>query len=162
MFTRERLRHVCRQYYLRLSSATIGRLLGFILLNEPLIVGRRKRLFIDKSVVLNNTLLNTLSGTITIGKNAFFGYNVHLLAATHDKTTFGEARILSVPPNGHDIVIGEGAWIASGVIVIGPCEIGHDAVVAAGSVVTRNVKPRTVVAGIPAVEISKIGETPSG
>ncbi|MEY2443252.1 MAG: hypothetical protein QOJ46_2678, partial [bacterium] len=45
---------------------------------------------------------------------------------------------------------GEGAWIGSGAIVLGPCRIGAHAVVAAGAVVTEDVAPETLVAGVPA------------
>jgi acetyltransferase-like isoleucine patch superfamily enzyme len=58
------------------------------------------------------------------------------------------------------VVIGEGAWLASLVLVLGPCRIGPHAVVAAGSLVIRDVEPYTVVAGQPARLLRRI-EPPS-
>ena len=51
---------------------------------------------------------------------------------------------------GRDIVVGEGAWLASNVTVVGPCTIGEHAVVGVGSLVLHDVEPYTVVAGVPA------------
>jgi hypothetical protein len=48
------------------------------------------------------------------------------------------------------IRIGRGAWIAAGAIVLQGVTVGEDAVVAAGAVVTKDVPPRTLVAGVPA------------
>ncbi|KQS96348.1 MULTISPECIES: CatB-related O-acetyltransferase [unclassified Rhizobium] len=48
------------------------------------------------------------------------------------------------------VKIGNDVWIGANVIVLSGVEIGDGAIVAAGSVVTRNVEPYTIVAGIPA------------
>lgn len=55
--------------------------------------------------------------------------------------------------------IGRGAWIGARVTILGGVTIGEYAVVAAGSVVTRDVPPYTVVGGVPAVRIRKIPQT---
>lgn len=48
------------------------------------------------------------------------------------------------------VVIGHDAWIGHGAIVLPGIRIGHGAVVAAGAVVTRDVEPYAIVAGVPA------------
>jgi acetyltransferase-like isoleucine patch superfamily enzyme len=48
------------------------------------------------------------------------------------------------------IAIGDGAWLASRVLVLPGVTVGKGAVVAAGAVVTRDVAPDTLVAGVPA------------
>jgi acetyltransferase-like isoleucine patch superfamily enzyme len=101
-------------------------------------------------VVVNDALLNTASGRIEIGDYSFFGHGVSLLTGTHRITERGIARQRSVPESGRDIVIGKGVWVASQATVLGPCVVGDDAVIAAGSLVTEDVPARTVVAGVPA------------
>jgi acetyltransferase-like isoleucine patch superfamily enzyme len=54
------------------------------------------------------------------------------------------------------VVIGEGVWLASHVLVLGPVTISDHAVVAAGSLVREDVEPYTVVAGRPAKFVKKI------
>lgn len=91
---------------------------------------------------------------IKIEKDAFFGHDVTLLTGGHDYQLFGEERKGS--NSGGAIHIKEGAWIASKAIIIGPCVIGEHSVVGAGSVVTKDVPPYTVVAGNPARFIKEI------
>jgi acetyltransferase-like isoleucine patch superfamily enzyme len=122
----------------------------------PLVYGDAANLTIDPSAIIGNATLNVLSGTITIGPYALFGQNVLLAAATHNPDLLGKQRI-HTPSYDRDIVVEEGAWIASNATVMGPCRIGAHAVVAAGSVVTHDVPPYTLVAGVPARPIREVG-----
>ena len=115
-----------------------------------LVHGNKARLHIHPSAVVNNALFNVGSGDITVGENAFFGHNVSVLTGTHDITKFGRERMFAIPRTGRDIVIEEGAWVASNSLVLGPCRIGAHAVVGGGSLVLGDVEPYTVVAGAPA------------
>ena len=51
------------------------------------------------------------------------------------------------------IVVGYDVWIGTGVMVLDGVHIGDRAVIAAGSVVTKNVEPYAIVAGVPARRI---------
>jgi acetyltransferase-like isoleucine patch superfamily enzyme len=97
-----------------------------------------------------NALFNTESGTIIIEQHAMLGQDVMLATGTHDLTMLGAERQRAVPRLGRDIVIREGAFVASGAIVLGPSVIGKHAVVAAGSVVRGDVADFDLVAGVPA------------
>lgn len=57
-----------------------------------------------------------------------------------------------------DTVVGKGATIGIGAIILGGVTIGAGAVVAAGSVVTKNVEPYTMVAGTPAKMIKRFNK----
>ena len=123
---------------------------------RPLIYGDPDRLHIHPTAILNNALFNLSSGDITIGEYAFFGHNVSILTGTHDWTKFGAERQVAVPSSGRDVVIEEGAWLSSHVIVVAPCRIGAHSVVGVGSLVLGNVEPYTVVAGSPAKILRRI------
>lgn len=112
--------------------------------------GDRSRLHLPDSAIVNNALFNMSGGEITIGEYAFFGHDVAVLTGTHDVEKFGRERQLAFPRSGRDVVIGEGVWLASHVLVLGPVTIGEHAVVAGGSLVREDVEPYTVVAGRPA------------
>lgn len=118
--------------------------------------GRPGRLHIADSAVLNDTLLNTWSGHITIGEHAFLGYGAKVVAGSHDYRLTGPERLATMPPEGFDVVIGDGVWVGENAVLVGPCRVGQHAVVAAGAVVTKNVEPFAIVGGIPA---RKIGDT---
>lgn len=83
---------------------------------------------------------------VTIGSDVQLGPGVQLLAATHplDAAT-RRSRWESALP----IAIGNGAWLGGGVIVCPGVSIGEDAVVGAGSVVTREIPARVLAVGSP-------------
>ena len=112
--------------------------------------GDPARLHIHETAVVNNALFNVSGGEITVGKDAFFGHDVAILTGTHYIEKFGKERQMGWPTSGRDVVIGEGVWLATHVLVLGPVTIGEHAVVAGGSLVREDVAPYTVVAGRPA------------
>jgi acetyltransferase-like isoleucine patch superfamily enzyme len=116
----------------------------------PIFWGDRQRISLGKNVYLTNCVLNARSGNIVIGDDVFFGHNCLVLTGKHDEIKRGAERQLAVPESGRDIVIHRGVWIASGVIIIGPCEIGESAVIAAGTIVRANVPANTLYGGNPA------------
>ena len=116
---------------------------------RPSVFGDARRVRVGARAVINDVLMNTVSGTITIGDDALLAHGVSLLTGTHHGEA-GESRAEHVPRAGRDIAVGARAWIGSGAIVLGGVTIGEDATVAAGSVVTRDVPPGTTVAGVPA------------
>jgi len=54
------------------------------------------------------------------------------------------------------VVLKNDCWIGAGAIILPNVTIGESSIVGAGSVVTKNVEPYTIVAGVPAKEIKKI------
>ena len=86
---------------------------------------------------------------ITIGEKTCIGEYVKLLAGYHDISTRNFAF------RTRPIAVGSCVWIATGAIVLPGVTIGDGAVVAAGSVVTKDVEPWTVVGGNPAKFIKK-------
>ncbi|ASK21695.1 MULTISPECIES: acyltransferase [unclassified Halomonas] len=126
-------------------------------LRQTKVWGDRSRLHLDNiTIPLNDLLLNTRSGHITIEKDCFFGHRCMLLTGTHDYEKIGLERLTAVPDSGRDIHIKQGVWLGSGVTVLGPAVIGENAVVAAGSLVVGDVPPNTIMAGHPAKIIKKI------
>jgi acetyltransferase-like isoleucine patch superfamily enzyme len=131
------------------------------LLEEMMVFGDPARLQVDPTAKVNDAIFNLSSGEVRIGRYAFFGHRVSILTGSHDFTKFGEERQNAIAPDGHDIVIGDGVWVASNAVIVGPCTIGDHAVVGVGSVVLNDVAPYTVVAGNPAKPIKVIDHTGS-
>lgn len=125
------------------------------LLHQPVIYGDPARVTVDPTAKVMDALFNTFSGTITVGPYVLFGQGVSVFAASHNYRLTGLERQAALT-EGFDIVIEEGAWLASNVTVVGPCTIGAHSVVAAGSVVTKDVPYRTLVAGNPACAVRKL------
>ena len=143
-------------HYAFVCSLYLGYVFGRFAINR--VYGNPNRIIVHPSAKLCNATLNTMSGCIKIGPNAFCGQNVCILTGTHDRTKFGEKRLYSVPNKELDINIGEGVWLCSNVTLLGPCSIGMHSVVAAGAVVIAGtvIPPYSVYGGIPAKLISMI------
>lgn len=140
-----------------LARGFIGRVARFAVSEYPYVArGDAARIKIGQDVVLTNALLNCHSGDITISRDVFLGHGVSLLAAGHEYREFGSERQRAVLTDGLDITIGEGAWLASNVTVVGPCAIGEHAVIAAGALVTSDVPAYTIASGVPARVIKHI------
>ena len=121
-----------------------------VLLNPAIYGGDWSKVQIDPDAVVNDALFNVSSGTIHVGSKAFLGHGVSLLTGTHEVACLGKDRRSAVPTSGRNIVIEEGAWIASNATVLGPCRVGRHAVVAAGAVVVDDVNELEIVGGVPA------------
>lgn len=117
-----------------------------VLPNGNLIVGENVGIGCNCQVVCHNR--------IVIGDNTIFGPNVMLFDHNHqyDLTTGVKPRKFDVG----EITIGKNCWLGSGCTILKDVHIGDNSVVAAGSVVTKDIPSGTVVAGIPARIIKSI------
>jgi acetyltransferase-like isoleucine patch superfamily enzyme len=99
---------------------------------------------IGDNVVINNGTILSARIRIEIGEGTGIGY--HCLLMDSD----GHPLAPGLPINEGPIVIGKHVWLASKVSVLQGVTIGDFAVVATGAVVTKDVPPYAVVAGVPA------------
>lgn len=94
-------------------------------------------------------LSNTIIGPVTIGNDIRLAQNITLSGLNHNyqdvKIPIHEQGISTAP-----IVIEDECWIGANVVVLAGVTIGKHAVVAAGSIVTKDVLPYSVVVGNPA------------
>ncbi len=99
-------------------------------------------------------------GGVTIGDRVFTSPMTQIIAVNHifadPDRPFIEQGI-----SAQGIVIEDDVWLGSNAVVTDGVRIGKGAVVAASAVVTKDVPPHTVVAGIPACVIKEIDGTPS-
>jgi maltose O-acetyltransferase len=99
-------------------------------------------------IILDNRGKN--EETVEIGNNVSFGPRTILIpGAYHNSIQTGFEKF-------GKIVIDNEAWIGAGVIILPGIKVGARSIVGAGSVVTKNVPPNTVVAGVPARVLKKI------
>jgi acetyltransferase-like isoleucine patch superfamily enzyme len=91
---------------------------------------------------------------LTIGKNVGIGPNVTMVI--HSDPSPSPLEKIH-PKAWKPIEIGEGVWIGASATILGGVRIGKFSIVAAGAVVTKDVPPFSVVAGVPARKIREIG-----
>ncbi len=116
---------------------------------------------IGDNVALNSgVILNAdCGGQIKIGNNVLVGPNVILRASNHNTESVDQA----IRYQGHtpgQIVIEDDVWIGAGTLMLPNVTIGRGSVIGAGSVVTKDVAPYSVVAGNPAKFIRNVLDNP--
>lgn len=144
-----------RTALLRAAGATIGH---HSLIQGPVRVtglGNPCRyLSIGNHTIITGHLHLDLGAPVTIGDGVRIGHDVTLLTVTH---AIGAEWLRAGASEASGIEIGNGVWIASRVTMLPGVRIGHGSVIAAGSVVTRDVPPNTLVAGVPARALRTLG-----
>ena len=120
------------------------------------IYARGGQVIIDENVSINSgVMINTdIGGNIHIGRYTLIGPNVVIRSAEHKFSNLD----ISIRNQGHiisNIFIEEDVWICSNCVITSGVTIGRGSVIAAGSVVTKDVAPFSVVGGVPAAIIKR-------
>jgi acetyltransferase-like isoleucine patch superfamily enzyme len=106
--------------------------------------------------IQNNALIYEpaiVSDGVFIGPGVIFTNDLHPRAITHD-----EKKKTEEDWNREGVNVDYGASIGSGAICVAPVKIGKWAMIAAGSVVTKDVLDFSLVAGVPAKQIGWVGK----
>jgi putative colanic acid biosynthesis acetyltransferase WcaF len=130
-----------RRFWLRLFGAKVGKLSG---IRPTTRIVHPWLLTLDDYAMLGDGVSVYNLGRVTVGEHSVVSQNVHLCAGTHDYT---KPDLPLVRPT---ITIGRGVWVCADAFVGPGVSIGDNTVVAARSVVVKDVQPGVVVAGNPA------------
>lgn len=139
------------------GRAVLVELLGSIgedsVVRPPLFVDFGTNITIGRRTFVNNgaTILDV--GRVTIGDDVQIGPNVQLLTPVHPMDA---AERRAGWEGQKPITIGDGVWLAGGVIVCAGATIGENTVVGAGAVVTRDLPADAFAAGNPARVIRRL------
>lgn len=79
-----------------------------------------------------------------------FFYRKKMWLGSPEVVEFYDAHQIDFASNPKQITIGNDVWIGSRAIILAGVKIGHGAIIAAGAVVTKDVQPYAIVAGVPA------------
>ena len=88
-----------------------------------------------------------VESAVSIGSNCDISDNVHFVTGTHEIDTVGKRA--AGRGYSKDIVVGNGVWIGYDVLVLPGVSIGDNAIIAAGTVVHKDVEAGTLVGGNP-------------
>jgi len=137
--------------FLRIMGAKLGK--GIVIYPGVWIISGRN-LVIGNNVNLSKDVIITTGGGVIIGDRVLIGYRTQILSANHTITPAGKPFPIS-GDSFKRVVIENDVWIGANCIIMPGVLIGEGAVVAGGSVVTKNVLSNTIVGGVPAVFIKK-------
>jgi acetyltransferase-like isoleucine patch superfamily enzyme len=109
---------------------------------------------IGKNVFINHACSFLDMGGITLEDDVLIGPKVNLITENHPMDPTDRRALITKP-----IVIKRNAWIGAGATILPGVTVGENSVVAAGSVVSKDVLANTVVGGIPAKVIKTIANS---
>lgn len=131
-----------RIWLVRMEPAVVFHAGAEIRASENLTIGRG-------SIIGDRALLDARNGLV-IGENVNFSSDVHIYTEQHDHR---DPYFRCNSDADFRVRIGDRAWIGPRTLILHGVTVGEGAVVAAGSVVTKDVPPFAIVAGVPARKI---------
>lgn len=143
---RNRLFNIIKKSYLLIQGANVGQRVTFY---PGIKINPAKNINIGNDVDIAWGVLITTKGGVSIGDRTLIGYNSMIFSANHSIPTAPKKIFYS----GHEVApvqISNDVWIGAGCIILPGVSIGEGAVVAAGSVVTKDIEQFSIVGGVPA------------
>lgn len=137
-----------QELFAKITKTTINKTLRLTL---PFYSDFGRNIHLGKNVFINACCHFQDQGGIFIGDNALIGHACVFATLNH---YFEPAKRADLYPK--SIHIGNDVWIGANSTILGRVNIGDGAIIAAGSVVNKNVPSRCIVAGVPAKVIKKI------
>lgn len=116
-----------------------------------------RKLSVGKGSVIGDKAILDARNGLTIGRNVTLSSNVSIYTEQHDHRNPDFLCISTTGVKPCSVTIDDYVWLGPNVIVLPGVHIGEGAVVGAGAVVTKDIPPYTVNAGIPA---KTVGERP--
>jgi putative colanic acid biosynthesis acetyltransferase WcaF len=137
--------HIVRKSFLRLFNTNIS--YSSVILMHVRIMNFWNVRIGNNSIINQYVSLDCRRYSVFIEDNVDIGPYTKIWTLSHDPHD-NQHHL-----KGGDVRIKHHAWIASGVVVLPNLCIAEGAVVAAGSVVTKDVEAKTIVAGVPAIPV---------
>lgn len=137
---------IIKKWFLNLIGAKIGK---NVIIYPGVWITPGRNLIVEDDVDISKDVLITTTGGVFIGERTLIGYRTQILSVNHSIPRIGE----KFPVSGDDcgrVTICKDVWIGANCVITPGITIGEGAVVAAGSVVTKDIAPNTIVGGVPA------------
>lgn len=108
-----------------------------------------RNLTLGDDVDLAKGVLVTTDGGVSIGHRTLIGYGTSILSANH-KIPAKPGRIFDAGHEKAEVIIANDVWVGANCTILPGVTIGEGAIIAAGSIVTKDVPPFSMVGGVPA------------
>lgn len=142
----------------RLEKKLFGKTGESIYINPPLHVDYGRHVEIGENFYANMDCIFLDVNKIIFGDNVMVGPRVGFYTAGHPTDPIVRTEGLEF---GYPIIVEDNVWIGGNATILPGVTIGKNSIVAAGSVVTKDVLPNTIVGGNPAKLIREINENDS-
>lgn len=119
-------------------------------IGNPLVIGDYRNIVMHNHSEIERGCMLIANDIIEIGENSTLAYGVTILTSADPNGPYNKLSDL-YPPTKAPVIIKDNCWIGARSIILPGITIGECSIVAAGSVVTKDVPPNSLVAGVPAV-----------
>lgn len=106
-------------------------------------------LIIGNNVGIAQNCFIQVRGKVTIKNNVIFGPNVSIFSENH-VFKYDDLPIKNQGETRDGVMIGEGVWIGTRSVILDGVTIGDNSIIAAGSIVTKDIPPYAIAGGVPA------------
>ena len=119
-------------------------------------IGCAKNITIGNNVFINRNFRVAVPNPafVTMGDNVAIGPNVSIETVNHGILWDDKIKGRGTFPN--SVEIQDKVWIGANVVILGGVIIGNNSIIAAGSIVTKDVPSFTIVGGVPAKVIKSL------
>lgn len=138
--------NIIKSRLMRARGAKIGKSLKLL---EGIYIDRFHNITIEDDVSIASNVTIVAGGGVKIGARTMIGHGSKLITAGH-KIPADRGSMRFSGAHFDKIDIESDVWIGTQVVILPGLKIGEGAIVAAGAVVTKDVKPFSVVGGVPA------------
>lgn len=124
-----------------------------------------KKINIDRNAIIGNHIVigdysgigrdSVVSDYVTIGNHVMMGPECLIYTRNHNYSSTKVPMCFQGFNEYKPVVIGDDVWIGGRVIILPGVKVGKGSVIGAGSIVTKDVEPYSIVAGNPAKKIKK-------
>jgi acetyltransferase-like isoleucine patch superfamily enzyme len=120
----------------------------------------RERIYLGRDVFIGSFAWISATRPVIIGDDSVIGPGLYLMTGDHHFSTPGESHSAPSPGRSAGVTIGRNVWIGARVTILRGVKIGDGAVIAAGSVVTRDIPGYVIAMGVPAKPVRERFESP--
>lgn len=139
-----------RVWYLSSVLKILNKGSNHAMIGNNVYIGRGNKITIGSGARINE---NVYLEKVTLGNDVLIAPNVAILSRMHEFSSLEVPISQQGYRTEKEVVVGNDVWIGRNVVVMPGVSIGEGAIVGAGSVVTKDVEPFTIVGGVPATFI---------
>ena len=146
MLPRHQFFNIIKSNYMRIQGATIGKNITYY---PGIKINPCYNIELGDHVDLAWGVIITTSGKVKIGDRSLIGYRTIISSANHNIPS-NKGDIFGSGHKPGEVIIENDVWVGANSTITSGVTIGKGSVIAAGSVVVKNVKPYSIVGGVPA------------
>lgn len=149
-----------RSFILRVAGAKLGKNVNInsgVFFHVETVESRFSNFIAGNNVYIGPRCLIDLSGKVKLEDNVTLSMNTTIITHQDPGEATGSPMTKYYPKRIAGVTIGKGCYVGANVIILPGVKIGEMSVVAAGSVVNKDVPDYVVVAGVPARIIKSLG-----